>query len=248
MNDTGRGDTEASQAPYAERDEAAAAGDAPAGGEAEAPPSPGERLRRAREAQGRTARAVASSLKLPAGRIEALERDDDASLPPPTFVRGYLRSYAQLVGCDPEAVLAAYDRRRSEVAEEPGQGAPPRPGSALPEGEPLRRGRPGAGRWLRRLVVIAGLAALLAAAGGGVLLLLPGGGAEEAPAPADSAGEQAFAGLVEGPERIALAPAERYELVIGNAQLVAVEHAGEPVDLAPHTRDRVARLTLTESE
>lgn len=401
MSDTGRGDTEASQEPHTGHQGAAAAESAEEARSEEAAvaPSPGEQLRRAREAQGRTARAVGTSLNLPAARVEALEQDDDASLPPPTFVRGYLRSYAQLVGCDPEAILAAYERRRGEAPDGPRTREPRRPGAALPGGQPLQRGRSGTGRRLRLLAALVGLLVLLAAAGGLVLLLLAGDGAGEAPLPeapgseeaaprgaddglplpdegagdpgsatpgqgedasgsagspepagegleltqalpspdelatgeqagdaeaqagaaaeaaaADSAGraeaaegtgaadggassaaaasgqaaagepaassadgtgsgevaqsgllirvgegeswieieadgEQAFVGLVEGPDRVALAPAGRYELVIGNARLVEVEHAGEPVALAPHTRDNgVARLTLTESE
>lgn len=81
-------------------------------GEKGARPSPGQQLRRAREAQGRTVRAVGSSLNLSADRVTALEEDDDERLPPPTFVRGYLRAYARLVELDPEAVVEAYNRRR----------------------------------------------------------------------------------------------------------------------------------------
>ncbi|MBK1727353.1 helix-turn-helix domain-containing protein, partial [Halorhodospira neutriphila] len=62
----------------------------------------GARLRQAREAQGRSARAVASSLNLPLVTVEALEGGEREGLPPTTFVRGYLRNYAQLVGLDPE--------------------------------------------------------------------------------------------------------------------------------------------------
>ncbi len=404
MSDTGRGDTEASQEPHTGHQGAAAADSAEEARSEEAAvaPSPGEQLRRAREAQGRTARAVGTSLNLPAARVEALEQDDDASLPPSTFVRGYLRSYARLVGCDPEAIVAAYERRRGEAPDGPGAREPGRPGAALPGGQPLQRGPSGTGRRLRLLAAIAGLLVLLAAGGGWLLLLLTGNGAGEAPLPeepaseeaaagaaddglplpdegagepgsatpgqgedasssagspepvgesleltqalpspdelatgeqagdaeaqaetqagaaaeaaaADSAGraeaaegagaadgeasssaaasgeaaagepaassadgtgtgevapgllirvgegeswmeieadgEQAFVGLVEGPDRVSLAPADRYELVIGNAHLVAVEHAGEPVELAPHIRDNgVARLALTDSE
>ncbi|MBT0961131.1 helix-turn-helix domain-containing protein [Denitromonas sp. IR12] len=35
-----------------------------------------------------------------------------------------------------------------------------------------------------------------------------------------------------------------YQLVVGNAKSVAVEYGGKPVDLAPHTKVSVARLTL----
>ncbi len=81
-------------------------------------PSAGERLRRARQAQGRTVRSVSASLNLPVDKIEALEEDDDERLPPPTFVRGYLRAYARLVGCDPEVIVAAYRQHRGDKGEE----------------------------------------------------------------------------------------------------------------------------------
>jgi cytoskeleton protein RodZ len=35
-----------------------------------------------------------------------------------------------------------------------------------------------------------------------------------------------------------------FELVIGNAADVSVTYNGKPVDLAPHTRQNVARFTL----
>lgn len=65
-------------------------------------PGVGAELRTAREAAGLTARSVAGQLKLPESTIEALEADDFKRLPPLTFVRGYVRSYAGLLGLDPE--------------------------------------------------------------------------------------------------------------------------------------------------
>ncbi len=52
---------------------------------------------------------VAQILHLSSKQIVALEKDDYKNLPGPTYVRGYLRSYAQLLGLSPEKVLDAYN-------------------------------------------------------------------------------------------------------------------------------------------
>ncbi|WJW76265.1 DUF4115 domain-containing protein [Thiohalobacter sp. IOR34] len=97
-----------------------------------APPGPGSRLREAREARSLAVMDVAVQLNLDAWIIEALEADDHARLPAPIFVRGYLRSYAKLVGLPPEALLADY---RPPASEPPGGRAPDlsrRPSLRLP--------------------------------------------------------------------------------------------------------------------
>ncbi len=48
---------------------------------------------------------VAANLNLRVSVIEALERDDYTDLPGPTFVRGYLRGYARLLGVDENEVV-----------------------------------------------------------------------------------------------------------------------------------------------
>lgn len=295
----------------------------------------GTRLRRAREAQGRSARAVASSLNLPLVTIEALERGDRDGLPPTTFVRGYLRNYAQLVGLDPEEVAAAYER--AVRAERPGPERPAgRRGATL--------GAPGPRAWL----IAASALAVLALAVSVIVGVLVGGGdapepgkdtastADQVPevpresSPSGSAGGEAEApdggsaaasdaaevaaqqagamlgprpggveallaaelrleegeaipdappaaedgpdlvlriregqswvsvegdgerlayGTLEGPLTREFDGAEAYRLVIGNAAQAEVVYRGEPVDLAPHTDGRVARLELSsESE
>lgn len=69
--------------------------------------SAGKAFREAREARGYTVDEVAARLKLPARYIQALEDDDFAGLPEPTFVRGYVRAYARLLRLDEEAMLAS---------------------------------------------------------------------------------------------------------------------------------------------
>ncbi len=70
---------------------------------------PGTRLRQARERMGLELREVAESLRLGSDLIDALEHDRYERLPPPAFVRGYLRSYAELVGVPVDEVLRAHE-------------------------------------------------------------------------------------------------------------------------------------------
>ena len=54
---------------------------------------------------------VASQTKLPLRTIQALENDEFEKLPEYTYVRGYLRLYAQVVGIDAKDVIEAYDEQ-----------------------------------------------------------------------------------------------------------------------------------------
>ena len=71
---------------------------------------PGVRLAQARDELGLPVKEVARMLNLSPSHITALENDDYESLFGPTYVRGYLRSYAQLLGLPPEEIdwLIAY--------------------------------------------------------------------------------------------------------------------------------------------
>lgn len=71
---------------------------------------PGTWLRQAREDRGLSAEDVGRSLNLSLRRIEALESDDYEKLPGPTYVRGYLRSYAMFLGLEPQPLLDAFNR------------------------------------------------------------------------------------------------------------------------------------------
>lgn len=61
-------------------------------------PAPGELLRRRREACGWSLAEVAQSLRLSIPRLEALENDEYDKLPGETYIRGYWKNYAQLLG------------------------------------------------------------------------------------------------------------------------------------------------------
>jgi cytoskeleton protein RodZ len=74
------------------------------------PEGPGTMLRRAREDLRLAPDNVASILRLSAKQIQMLEEDDYAGLPGPTYIRGYLRSYAQLLGLSPDRVIDVYQQ------------------------------------------------------------------------------------------------------------------------------------------
>lgn len=60
----------------------------------------GALLRQAREQQGYSLGEVAERLKFPARQVEALEAGVYEGLPEPVFIKGFLRSYARLLGVD----------------------------------------------------------------------------------------------------------------------------------------------------
>lgn len=73
-------------------------------------PTPGEMLREGRVRMGMSFSDVARHLKLHPRQVEALERDDYATLPGPVFVRGFLRNYARLLGLEGEVLIAQSEK------------------------------------------------------------------------------------------------------------------------------------------
>lgn len=71
---------------------------------------PGQLLRNAREQLGWTREQVASRIHLRLTLIAAIEADTYDKHTSHTFIRGYLRAYAKLVGIPEETILAAYDK------------------------------------------------------------------------------------------------------------------------------------------
>ncbi len=74
------------------------------------PLGPGKALAQARTDLGLSREDVARQLHLKAPLIGALENDTYESMPGATYVRGYLRSYAQLLGLSAEPILDAHAR------------------------------------------------------------------------------------------------------------------------------------------
>lgn len=68
----------------------------------------GSLLAAARKQQNRTVEEIADELNLSVTQIRTIELDQSEGLPEPTYVRGYIRSYARLLGLDAEKVLDNY--------------------------------------------------------------------------------------------------------------------------------------------
>lgn len=98
----------------------------------------GERLRELRVEKGLSVAEAASQLYLRAEAIEALERNDFDALPAETYVRGYLRNYAQLLEVPAESLLGLY------AAKDKAPPPPPAPTAPLEEAptEPATAPRP----------------------------------------------------------------------------------------------------------
>jgi len=80
--------------------------------------TPGTLLRAARLAQDLPEREVADRLNLMPGYVDILERDAYQELRSPSFARGYVKAYGQLLGLEEEQLLRAFDDQRANLAEE----------------------------------------------------------------------------------------------------------------------------------
>lgn len=70
---------------------------------------PGQLLKEGREKLGLTQKEIATQLNLQVETIDAVEKDD-ARLPAPTYVRGYIRSYARIVHLDGDMLIRLYEQ------------------------------------------------------------------------------------------------------------------------------------------
>jgi len=71
--------------------------------------SPGEMLAQGRQRSGRTKEEVAVQLNLSVDQIQALEENRFGDLPGKTYVQGYLKAYARLVGCEEEEIFRNFN-------------------------------------------------------------------------------------------------------------------------------------------
>lgn len=108
-------------------------------------------MRHAREAAGLSIDDVARQLKLAPRQVQALEAGDYAQLPGRTFVRGFLRNYARLLGLDGDALLATLPEGASASLDRPTLGPTARVMGELPADTPARAG---AARWIVAFVFI----------------------------------------------------------------------------------------------
>ena len=112
-----------------------------------------------RKKQNKTVEEMANELNLTVSQIRTIELDQTDGLPEPTYVRGYIRSYANLLELDPEQVLKNYlnpNWKQSPRLDEMPRGIdsadrPMRSGSKL--------------RWFITLLVLVGIGAFLWSSG-----------------------------------------------------------------------------------
>jgi cytoskeleton protein RodZ len=81
-------------------------------------PTIGETLREARMRQRLDIADVESKTKIRAKYLRALENEEFSMLPGPTFVKTFLRTYAEALGLDPHVLVEEY-RSAHEAGEEP---------------------------------------------------------------------------------------------------------------------------------
>lgn len=69
----------------------------------------GERLKKAREEKSFSRADIAEATKISDRRLEDLENDRLELLPPPVFVRGFIRAYCRQVGLEEKELLGVYE-------------------------------------------------------------------------------------------------------------------------------------------
>jgi cytoskeleton protein RodZ len=85
----------------------------------QAPQSVGTMLKAERERLGLRREQITEKTRMRTQVVEAIENEAWGSLPPPVFVRGFLRAYAKVLGISQEAVIELY--AKSVPPESPGQ-------------------------------------------------------------------------------------------------------------------------------
>jgi cytoskeleton protein RodZ len=125
-------------------------------------PGIGDTLREARMRQGLDISDVETKTKIRAKYLRALENEEFSMLPGSTFVRTFLRTYAEQLGLDPHRLVEEYraDHEPRDELEGPSLGR----AAAMRDRDRRIRGRPPLGP--------RGIAALLAVAVVGVLVVL----------------------------------------------------------------------------
>ena len=68
----------------------------------------GETLRQARLDKSMSLADAARDTRIRRSYLEALEAEDVASLPPPVYTRGFVRTYAEYLGLNPQAMVDLY--------------------------------------------------------------------------------------------------------------------------------------------
>jgi len=96
----------------------------------------GETLRQARLDKGVSLADAARDTRIRRVYLEALESEDPASLPAPVYTRGFLRTYADYLGLNAQAMVDLYQPQSRRESGPPLRAAVPR--VAIPRQIPLR--------------------------------------------------------------------------------------------------------------
>ncbi|MDI9648155.1 helix-turn-helix domain-containing protein [Burkholderia cenocepacia] len=213
-----------------------AAKPAPAGLESLA--AVGSRLAQLRETKGWSVDDVSARLKVAPQKLRALEAGDISHLPGVTFALGVVRSYAKMLGVDPEPFAQALRRERG--VPEVDLSMPASSGTDLPRGRvsiPLG----GSSRhhpwlWGTGIVIVAVVAVLMWHTGGdssSLLARFKGGDAEHASAAsaatASSAAEEAATNAASGAVANAVPAPAAASAAPAPAAPVATAAASQPV-------------------
>jgi cytoskeleton protein RodZ len=75
----------------------------------------GELLKSTRESKNLSLHEIGMSLKINPKILQAIEEGDITRLPPKTFLRGFVKSYAQFLKLDGKAVLDSFDRETNPL-------------------------------------------------------------------------------------------------------------------------------------
>ena len=84
----------------------------------------GFRLVRAREARGLTLEDAERDTRISRRYLQALEAEQFEVIPAPVYARGFLRSYSQYLGEDPQEMLALFPRDEDEAPPPSANGVP----------------------------------------------------------------------------------------------------------------------------
>jgi cytoskeleton protein RodZ len=88
----------------------------------------GEKLKLERESRNTTLEEIAGTTKIQLSYLEALEHNEFEALPGRAFGKFYIRAYAEVLGFDPQPLIADYDRERlSRKRKESPKARPPAP-------------------------------------------------------------------------------------------------------------------------
>jgi len=73
----------------------------------------GERLKKKREEMKIPIESASERLKIKLDYLENLENNNYDKLPPDVYIKGFVRNYAELVGLDPDKMIALYNREKA---------------------------------------------------------------------------------------------------------------------------------------